>query len=147
MFRTAFIAGVVALACAPAWSHVSYTGRDFGPFTGLTDASVTIANQAISGNFGWADATDADWGDGTADGRTSATFRLAAGTYSIVIGGNVHDAQNAGVPGNTGNFGLSATLSVSAVPEPSSLGLAFAGPLSWAGWPAVATHAEPLIRT
>ena len=247
MFRTAFIAGVVALACAPAWSHVSYTGRDFGSFTGLAHTSVTIANQAISGNFGWADATDADWGDshkarwfkftldnaadititaaakanatgtsvgglvpafsvyqglapitvdtegvsslsydtstssmawratlpvavegvwnalgdfkigndagvlgdlvhvghsadgigalgdGSADGMTSATFRLAAGTYSIVIGGNVYDAQNAGVPGNTGNFGLSATLSVSAVPEPSSVGLALAGALALGG--------------
>lgn len=249
MFRTAFIAGVVALACAPAWSHVSYTGRDFGSFTGLTHNSVTIANQAISGNFGWADATDADWGDshkarwfkftleneavvtittvakanatstsvgglvpafslyrglapitvdtegasslsydtsassmawratlpfavegvwnalgdfrigndagvlgdlthvghsadgagalgdGSADGLTSATFRLAAGTYSIVIGGNVYGAQNAGVPGNTGNFGLSATLSVSAVPEPSSAGLALTGALAL-GWTA-----------
>lgn len=244
MFRTAFIAGVAALACAPAWSHVSYTGRDFGTFTGITNGSVTIANQAVPGNFGWADATDADWGDshkarwfkftldnaadvtitaaakadatstslgglvpafslyqglapitvdtegmsslsydtsvssmawratlpfavegvwnaqgdfkigndagvlgdlihvghsadgtgafgdGSANGITSATFRLAAGTYSLIIGGNVYDAQNAGAPGNSGNFGLSATLSVSAVPEPSSIGLALAGALA-----------------
>jgi len=249
MFRSAFIAAAAALACLPALSHVSYTGRDFGTLTGLEDLSVSITNQAVSGNFGWADAADADWGDshkarwftftlsrdalvtltasanasatatsigglqpgfsvykgiaptstdpltpgvsylsydtstastaykaslpfavegvwnalgdfkigndagvlgdlvhvghsadglgalgdGSADGLTSATFRLAAGTYSIVIGGNVYDAQNAGVPGNTGNFGLSATLSVSAVPEPSSVGLALAGALalSW----------------
>lgn len=241
MFRSAFIAGAAALACLPAWSHVSYTGRDFGTFTGLEDTSVTIANQAISGNFGWADAADADWGDshkarwfrftlthdadvtitaaakasatassvgglvpafslyrglvpttvdaegvaslsydtssstqawratlpftvegawnalgdfkigndagvlgdlihighsadgtglhgdGNADGQTSQTFRLAAGTYSLVIGGNVYDAQNAGVPGNTGSFGVSATLAVSAVPEPSSVALVAAG--------------------
>lgn len=222
MFRSAFIAGAAALACLPAWSHVSYTGRDFGTFTGLEDISATIANQAISGNFGWADAADADvtitaaakanatassvaglvpafslyrglasttvdaegvaslsydtssssqawratlpfavegvWnalgdfkigndagvlgdlvylghsadgtgthGDGSADGQTSHTFRLAAGTYSLVIGGNVYDAQNAGVPGNTGSFGVSATLAVSAVPEPSSVALGAAG--------------------
>ena len=241
MFRSAFIAGAAALACLPAWSHVSYTGRDFGTFTGLEDISATIANQAITGNFGWADAADADWGDshkarwfrfklthdadvtitaaakanatassvaglvpafslyrglasttvdaegvaslsydtssssqawratlpfavegvwnalgdfkigndagvlgdlvylghsadgtgthgdGSADGQTSHTFRLAAGTYSLVIGGNVYDAQNAGVPGNTGSFGVSATLAVSAVPEPSSVALGAAG--------------------
>lgn len=241
MFRSAFIAGAAALACLPAWAHVSYTGRDFGTFTGLQDTSVTIANQAISGNFGWADAADADWGDshkarwfrftlthdadvtitaaakanatassvgglvpafslyqglapitigsdgtthlsydtapvsanwraslpfttegswhalgdfkvgndagvlgdlihighsadgtgahgdGNADGQTSRSFRLAAGTYSLLIGGNVHDAQNAGAPGNTGSFGVSATLAVSAVPEPSSAGLVAAG--------------------
>lgn len=244
MFRTALIAGVAALACAPAWSHVSYTGRDFGTFTGSTEQSVTIANQAISGNFGWADATDVDWGDshkarwfkftletaanvtitaaakadatatsvgglvpafsiykglapittdaegvsslsydtstssmawratlpfavegvwnalgdftigndagvlgdlvhighsadgtgafgdGQADGVTSATFRLAAGTYSVVIGGNVYEAQKSGVPGNTGNFGLSATLEVSPVPEASTTGLALTGTLA-----------------
>lgn len=228
MFRSAFIAGVAALACASAWSHVSYSGRDFGSFTGLEDASATIANQAISGNFGWADAADADWGDShkarwfkftlanaadvtvttaakadatttsvggltpafslyqgvapsaaydtaavtqtwrntlgfategawnalgdfkigndsgslgdliyqghsastTAGGQTSATFRLAAGTYSIVVGGNVYDAQNAGVPGNTGSFGVSTTLSVSAVPEPTSVAMVMAGALA-----------------
>lgn len=228
MFRSAFIAGVAALACASAWSHVSYSGRDFGSFTGLEDATATIANQAISGNFGWADAADADWGDShkarwfkftlanaadvtvttaakadatatsvggltpafsiyqglapaaaydtapvtqawratlpfavegvwnalgnfkigndsgvlgdliyrghsastTAGGQTSATFRLAAGTYSIVVGGNVYDAQNAGVPGNTGSFGVSTTLAISAVPEPTSVAMALAGALA-----------------
>jgi hypothetical protein len=40
-------------------AHISYTGRDFG-----TDPlSVTVSSQAASSAFGWADATDADWGD------------------------------------------------------------------------------------
>ena len=241
MFRSAFIAAAAALACLPALSHVSYTGRDFGTLTGLEDLSVSITNQAVSGNFGWADAADADWGDshkarwfrftlthdadvtitaaakadatvssvgglvpafslyrglapitidtqgnsslsydsatvsqawratlpfvtegawnalgdfkmgndagvlgdlihighsadgtgahgdGDADGQTTRTFRLPAGTYSLVIGGNVYEAQTAGMPGNTGSFGLSATLSISPVPEPSGVGLVSAG--------------------
>ena len=52
----------LAAACvAPSGlrAHISYTGRDFG-----TDPlSVTVSSQAASSAFGWADATDADWGD------------------------------------------------------------------------------------
>lgn len=55
-----FLAGMVSL---PAMAHVSYTGRDFGTFDGLSAQSGTIANQAATGNYGWADAADADWGD------------------------------------------------------------------------------------
>lgn len=231
MFRTAFIAGWVALVCVPAWSHVSYAGRDFGTFTGLTDRSETIANQAISGNHGWADAASASWGDthkarwyafklenaaevtitvvakanatatsvdglvpafsvyrgvapitvdaqgawsmsydksssslawratlpfavkgvwnalgdfkigndagvlgdlihvghsadgtgamgdGQADGLTRATFRLPAGTYSIVVGGNAQGAQAESAEGNAGRYGVTVTLSVSASTE------------------------------
>ncbi len=56
---------LVAAACfAPlAQAHISYGGRDFGSFTGLTDSSVTIANQAVTGNYGWADAADGNLGD------------------------------------------------------------------------------------
>ena len=52
----------LAAACvAPSGlrAHISYAGRDIG-----TDPlSVTVSNQAASSAFGWADATDADWGD------------------------------------------------------------------------------------
>ena len=61
--RGTLAAALGVLAAAPALAHISYTGRDFGSFSGLSAASVTIANQAIRGNYGWADATDADWGD------------------------------------------------------------------------------------
>lgn len=250
MIRQTLAATAAALLSLPAWAHVSYNGRDFGTLTGLNEASVTIANQAVAGNFGWADAADADWGDshkarwfkftltnealvtfsvaakadatatslggfvpafslyrglapitidaqgtsnapydtaaptlawrdtlgfategawnalgdfkigndagvlgelthighaadgigtlgdGLADGLTRATFRLSAGTYSLVVGGNVYGAQQAGAPGNTGNFGISASLSVSpisAVPEPGSFALAAIG-LALLGW-------------
>lgn len=44
-------------------AHIGYGGRDFGSFTGLTPASVSITNQAVTGNFGWADAADGNLGD------------------------------------------------------------------------------------
>lgn len=46
-----------------AWAHVSYSGRDFGTFSGLVDVSNTISNQTVTGNYGWADAADGVLGD------------------------------------------------------------------------------------
>lgn len=51
------IAGNVARA------HVSYSGRDFGAYSGLTNGSKTITNQTVTGNYGWADAADGVLGD------------------------------------------------------------------------------------
>lgn len=50
-------------AAGSAQAHLGYGGRDFGSFSGLASQSVTIANQAVSGNYGWADATDFNFGD------------------------------------------------------------------------------------
>jgi hypothetical protein len=55
------ILSLAAACAAPSGlqAHISYSGRNFG-----TDpVSMTISNQAASSAFGWADATDADWGD------------------------------------------------------------------------------------
>ncbi|WP_334107622.1 PEP-CTERM sorting domain-containing protein [Methylobacillus sp.] len=60
MKKILLLAGI--LASQTAFAHVSYTGRDFGVFDGLTDQSVTISNQTTR-SHGWADAADADWGD------------------------------------------------------------------------------------
>lgn len=212
-------------------AHVSYSGRTFGTFDGLSNASATISNQTVSGNFGWADAADADWGDshkvrwfqftltnaaevtftasanpgatptpmgglipgfslysgvapsaahdgtdltlayrnslgfptegalntlgdfqigntstikqltfighaldgvgylgdGAADGVTSRTFSLAAGTYSLIVGGGDYLAQLTRNPQFASAYGLTASLSVSPVPEPSTYALALAG--------------------
>lgn len=62
IFKLAATAAL-ASACVPALAHISYTGRNLGSYTGLTDGSNLISNQTVSGNFGWADATDADFGD------------------------------------------------------------------------------------
>jgi hypothetical protein len=44
-------------------AHVTYTGRDFGSFSGLTNGTVTMTNQTVTGNYGWADAADGILGD------------------------------------------------------------------------------------
>jgi len=57
---------VLAIAGTKALAHVGYSGRDFGTLMYNSDGSgktVTIATQTISSGFGWADATDMDWGD------------------------------------------------------------------------------------
>lgn len=236
-----------------AFAHLSYTGRAFGTFSGLENASATISNQAVSGNYAWADAADGNLGDShkskafsfsllndawvtfsvianpsatassvdglipgfsiysglaaltpfpapqtSADYDTSAaslawrsewaqantgpgsdfsatngswnaigswkiggdgdpsgvesaltsftyqgsvsstthsvtgTFFLSAGDYSIFVGGN-DIANKSDVLNSVRNYGLSATLSVAAVPEPTSYALMLAG-ISFLAW-------------
>jgi hypothetical protein len=51
------------LACSgSAFAHLSYSGRNFGTFTGLELQSNTIAGQTVPTNWGWADGTDGDFG-------------------------------------------------------------------------------------
>jgi len=72
--------GLLAAAGA-SHAHISYSGRDFG--TVAVGSSVTIANQTVSGNFGWADASDqslvfdthyATWHTVDSASYTSASF-------------------------------------------------------------------------
>ncbi len=46
-----------------AHAHLGYGGRDFGAYTGLTFGSLSINNQTVTGNYGWADAADGILGD------------------------------------------------------------------------------------
>lgn len=57
-------------------AHISYSGRDFG--TDPDGASIT--NQTVSGSFGWAVATDDDWGDS----HQLRAFRFTLTTSSTV---------------------------------------------------------------
>jgi hypothetical protein len=52
---------VLEIAGNKALAHISYTGRNFGTLIIGTDFSNNT--QTISSGYGWADATDADWGD------------------------------------------------------------------------------------
>jgi len=52
---------VLAIAGTKALAHISYSNRDFG--TLIISADVSNVTQVVSSGFGWADATDADWGD------------------------------------------------------------------------------------
>ncbi|MDO8894909.1 FxDxF family PEP-CTERM protein [Nitrosomonas sp.] len=54
---------LVGMTSLPAMAHIGYSGRDFGTFTAAPGATSTIINQSFTGNFGWIDGTDADWGD------------------------------------------------------------------------------------
>ena len=73
-------AAVLATVFAsPAFAHISYTGRNFGT---ITTSGSTIAGQAVSSSFGWADATDGDWGDS----HRFRAFRFTlTGTQSVAI--------------------------------------------------------------
>jgi len=89
-------------------AHISYTAnsaRDFGvvdsPTYGAIDGSglrsSTISGQTASGLFGWADATDADWGDShrmrglrfslIENATISITIERASGTSSDFLPG------------------------------------------------------------
>jgi hypothetical protein len=52
-------AGITSL---PAIAHVGYTGRNFGTFSDAS-ATSTLSGQGATGNYGWIDGTDADYGD------------------------------------------------------------------------------------
>ena len=84
--RTAIAAAVAATVLAsPAIAHISYSGRNFGSFTGLVANSVTIGAN-VTGNYGWADATDGDLGDS----HRSRAFRFhldEAATVTISVTG------------------------------------------------------------
>jgi hypothetical protein len=89
-----FLSGIAPL---PAMAHVDYTGQDFGTFTGLTAASNTLANRTVDGDYGWADAADADWGDShkgrflkfTLDHAASVTVSVQSNTLTPNAQGGV----------------------------------------------------------
>lgn len=95
--RTLLAALSLALFGSTALAHVSYSGRDLGSYDGLGDAGTTISNQAVSGNFGWADAADADWGDShkakwftftlSREALVTLTVSANAGATATSIGG------------------------------------------------------------
>lgn len=66
---TAKLAGGLAtlaacfLASNVAQAHLTYGGRDFGSYSGLTNGPTAITNQTVTGNYGWADAADGILGD------------------------------------------------------------------------------------
>jgi hypothetical protein len=63
-----------------AWAHLSYSGRNFGTFTGLSDATTTISNQAVSGNYAWADGADGN----LADSHKSKAFNFTLENDALI---------------------------------------------------------------
>jgi hypothetical protein len=101
MKKTLFLVGL--LASQTAFAHVSYSGRDFGTFDGLSDQSVTIANQATR-SYSWADAADADWGD-THTGKWY-TFVLGNDALVTITGSAFASATSTSLGGLLPGFSL-----------------------------------------
>ena len=79
-----------------AFAHLTYGGRDFGTLVEGAPAT-TIATQTLSSSFGWADATDSDWGDS----HRGRFFRFTlTGTTSVSI--TAQRNTNAAATGATG---------------------------------------------
>jgi hypothetical protein len=83
--RTSVLSSVAALAAlvsaSSALAHIGYTGRNFNTLA-LDGSTVAINGQSVSSGFGWADATDADYGDS----HRGRFFRFTlAGTASVSI--------------------------------------------------------------
>ena len=101
----AFAASLTILAIGQAHAHIGYGGRDFGTYTGgdiyQTKPSITITN--ISSDFGWAAATDANFGDSH---RTRAfRFNLASpGTVVLTVQGGVGLLPGVSIYGGLGHL-------------------------------------------
>ncbi|MFZ4388153.1 MAG: PEP-CTERM sorting domain-containing protein [Chthoniobacterales bacterium] len=100
------------------WSIANDTAQ-VSTFTYIGNAADgTTANYAAHGGS----ASGINW-DGNANGDVSATFHLTAGQYAVFIGGAQYfGALNAGADPTT-TYGIQATLSVMAIPEPSTYAL------------------------
>jgi hypothetical protein len=99
----AFVASLAILAAGQASAHITYSSRDFGTFAGGRNyQSVSISSNNISSDFGWAAATDDNFGDSH---RTRAyRFNLASpGTVTLTV----QSVTSGFLPGFTIYSGLS----------------------------------------
>ena len=89
----------LAAACAvPSGlqAHISYSGRDFGALV-VGDPATSNLTQTVSSSFGWADATDDDWGDS----HRGRFFRFTLNTSASVM---IAVDRNASGTGAAGTF-------------------------------------------
>jgi hypothetical protein len=99
MKSSKYIMLILAAACAaPAGlqAHISYTGRNFGALV-VGDPASSNLTQTVSSSFGWADATDSDWGDS----HRLRAFRFSLNTFASVM---ITVERNAGGTGPAGTF-------------------------------------------
>jgi hypothetical protein len=102
------LAALTTLQTASA--HISYTGRNLGTWSqsgglwsvtansgSLSNNSVLISLTNIASDFGWADATDSDYGD-SHKGRWFSFTLTNPGTFSLaILGGGTNSGTQAGV--------------------------------------------------
>jgi hypothetical protein len=111
-------------ALSTASAHISYTGRDFGTYSG-TDLSNTITNQRVTSDYGWADATDADLGDS----HKTRAFKFSLTTNAWVTLSFQGLAHTAGTNNYTAlalpAFSLYSGLAASGTHDGSSISIAW----------------------
>lgn len=124
-----FVAGMASL---PATAHVGYSGRNFGTFDD-TYASSTVTGQAVTGNYGWIDGTDADYGDShklrpyrfTLLEPTNVTIGFEQATSQVTDHlGNVSTSQLGLIPGFSLYQGLAHIAPINADTDSSDISLA-----------------------
>lgn len=126
MKKLLLVAGL--LASQSALAHVSYSGRDFGSFDGLSNQSVTIANQATR-SYSWADAADADWGD-THTGKWF-TFTLTNDALVTISASALANATATSVGGLLPGFSLYAGKAPAAAYDATDVTLAYRNTLGF----------------
>ena len=95
-FPKYLILGLAAAWAAPSdlQAHISYTGRDLGALI-VGDPAASNLTQTVSSSFGWADATDDDWGDS----HRGRFFRFTLETSAAVMVTVERNANGTGAPG------------------------------------------------
>ena len=100
-FRTSALALAALLATASASAHIGYGGRNFGNI--INGSNVTIGNQAVTSNYGWADASDMSL---VFDANLAITRDTAfAGLAAANLGTETIDAMTYGVGSDNLYFG------------------------------------------
>ncbi|MDN5751657.1 MAG: FxDxF family PEP-CTERM protein [Nitrosospira sp.] len=99
---------LAGMTSVPAMAHIGYGHRNFGTFDGSTLTSTTLTGQAATGNWGWIDGTDADYGNShrvrpfrftlTEESNVTLSFKEATGEVTDHRG-NVHTAELGLIPG------------------------------------------------
>jgi len=90
--KTAALVAFALAVPAAAQAHIGYGGRNFGSFDDA-GGSVTISNQTVGGNYGWADGLDDDFGDShrlrafrfSLTSTTTVTFSVAANASATAL--------------------------------------------------------------
>jgi hypothetical protein len=120
------LAGMTSL---PAMAHVGYTGRNFGSFNDAS-ATFTLSGQGVTGNYGWIDGTDADYGDAhktlayrfTLLNPTDVTLSFQQSTSQVTDhSGNIFTAQLGLMPGFSLYQGLAHVAPVGADYDSSAI--------------------------
>jgi hypothetical protein len=84
------------------FAHISYTNRNFGTLV-PGDPAVSIVNQTVTSNYGWADGTDADYGD---------AHKMRPFRFNLATAAHVTLTFSASTNGGTRNGGLLPGFSV-----------------------------------